>query len=467
MQIRNPRTGAYDYEIKPLSENHLKEIIAKMRTAQENWESRGIDFRIEILQKWKEAVNLRKEDLIEALILDTGRSWETLLEVDIVASSIDRWCKISKEFFSQENRKKSSIPFLEIEQDLVPFSVVGVISPWNFPLLLSLIDTIPALLSGCSVIVKPSEVTPRFIKVIQETILEVPELIHILEYVEGASETGAALCKLTDIICFTGSTATGKKVYQAACDNFIPVFLELGGKDAVIVTETADLDRASSAILWGSVANAGQSCLSVERIYAQKVIFHELVSRLIAKANNLKFAYPNAQDGQIGPIISEKQVEIINDQLADALEKGARLHTGTGKCEEISGGMYCFPTVLTNVNHDMKIMKEETFGPILPVMQYISQDEAIELANETIYGLSGAVFAGTEEEAMQIGRKMKAGAISINDAALTAVMHEGEKNSFKMSGIGGTRMGPSAIKRFMKQKAFLINSKQFNDPWWF
>jgi succinate-semialdehyde dehydrogenase / glutarate-semialdehyde dehydrogenase len=438
-----------------------------MRTAQENWESRGIDFRIEILQKWKEAVNLRKEDLIEALILDTGRSWETLLEVDIVASSIDRWCKISKEFFSQENRKKSSIPFLEIEQDLVPFSVVGVISPWNFPLLLSLIDTIPALLSGCSVIVKPSEVTPRFIKVIQETILEVPELIHILEYVEGASETGAALCKLTDIICFTGSTATGKKVYQAACDNFIPVFLELGGKDAVIVTETADLDRASSAILWGSVANAGQSCLSVERIYAQKVIFHELVSRLIAKANNLKFAYPNAQDGQIGPIISEKQVEIINDQLADALEKGARLHTGTGKCEEISGGMYCFPTVLTNVNHDMKIMKEETFGPILPVMQYISQDEAIELANETIYGLSGAVFAGTEEEAMQIGRKMKAGAISINDAALTAVMHEGEKNSFKMSGIGGTRMGPSAIKRFMKQKAFLINSKQFNDPWWF
>jgi succinate-semialdehyde dehydrogenase / glutarate-semialdehyde dehydrogenase len=467
MQIRNPRTGAYDYEITPLSENELVEIVAKMRTAQQNWEENGIDFRIEILQKWKEAVNLRKEDLIEALILDTGRSWETLLEADIVASSIDRWCKISKEFFSKENRKKSSIPFLEIEQDLVPFSVVGVISPWNFPLLLSLIDTIPALLSGCAVIVKPSEVTPRFIKVIQETILEVPELTYILEYVEGAGATGAALCKLTDIICFTGSTSTGKKVYQAACDNFIPVFLELGGKDAVIVTETADLDRASSAILWGSVANAGQSCLSVERIYAQKAIFHELVSRLIAKANNLKFAFPNAQDGQIGPIISEKQVEIINDQLADALEKGARLHTGTGKCEEMSGGMYCFPTVLTNVNHDMKIMKEETFGPILPVMQYISQDEAIELANETIYGLSGAVFAGTEEEAMQIGRKMKAGAISINDAALTAVMHEGEKNSFKMSGIGGTRMGPSAIKRFMKQKAFLINSKQFNDPWWF
>jgi succinate-semialdehyde dehydrogenase / glutarate-semialdehyde dehydrogenase len=467
MQVRNPRSGAYDYEIKPLNEFELIEIVQKMRIAQENWESNGIDFRIEILQKWKEAVNLRKPDLIEALILDTGRSWETLLEADIVSSSIDRWCKISKDFFSQSNRRVSSIPFLEIEQDLVPYQVVGVISPWNFPLLLSLIDTIPALLSGCSVIVKPSEVTPRFIKIIQETIQEVPELVHILEYVEGDGTTGAALCKLADIICFTGSTATGKKVYQAACDNFIPVFLELGGKDAVIVTETADLDRAASAILWGSVANAGQSCLSIERIYAQKIIFHQLVSRLIAKANNLKFAYPNAQDGQIGPIISEKQVEIINEQLADALEKGAKLHTGTGKCEEIEGGFYCFPTVLTNVNHDMKIMKEETFGPILPVMQYIDQEEAIALANGTIYGLSGAVFAGTEAEAMQIGRKMKAGAISINDAALTAVMHEGEKNSFKMSGIGGTRMGPSAIKRFMKQKAFLINSHQTNDPWWF
>ncbi len=467
MQVRNPRTGAYDYEIEPLNELELTTIIQKMRSAQEDWVEKGIDFRIEVLQKWKESVNLRKEDLIEALILDTGRSWETLLEADIVASSIDRWCKISKGFFSQENRRNSSIPFLEIEQDLVPFSVVGVISPWNFPLLLSLIDTIPALLAGCSVIVKPSEVTPRFIKVIQETILEVPELEHILEYVEGAGATGAALCKLTDIICFTGSTATGKKVYQAACDNFIPVFLELGGKDAVIVTETADLERASSAILWGSVANAGQSCLSVERIYAQKAIFHELVSRLIAKANNLKFAFPNAKDGQIGPIISEKQVEIINEQLADAIEKGAKVHTGTGKCEEMNGGFYCFPTVLTNVTADMKVMTEETFGPILPVMQYIAQDEAIELANQTIYGLSGAVFAGTEEEAMQIGRKMKAGAISINDAALTAVMHEGEKNSFKMSGIGGTRMGPSAIKRFMKQKAFLINSKQVNDPWWF
>jgi succinate-semialdehyde dehydrogenase / glutarate-semialdehyde dehydrogenase len=467
MQIRNPRTGEYDYEIFPLTNQVLKEKTNAMRIAQQAWKENGIEFRIKALQAWKEVVEEHKDELIEALCTDTGRKWETVLEADLVASSIDRWSKISRDFFASPERKTSSIPFLEIEQDLEPYSLVGVISPWNFPLLLSLIDTIPALLAGCSVIVKPSEVTPRFIKVIEKTIEQVPELQDILCYVEGAGETGAELCKLTDLICFTGSTATGRKVYQAACDNFIPVFLELGGKDAVIVTESADIERATSAILWGSVANAGQSCLSIERIYVNRNIYHQFLSRLVGKANLLGFAYPTMDSGKIGPIISDKQVAIIDEHLKDALQKGARIVAGSNKCEKLEGGFYCRPTVLTNVSHKMKVMTEETFGPILPVMPFSNNEEAIELANGTQYGLSGAVFAGTEEEAMEIARKMKCGAVSINDASLTAVMHEGEKNSFKMSGIGGTRMGSSAIKRFMKQKAYLINSQQVNDPWWF
>ncbi len=467
MQIRNPRTGEYDYEIFPLTNQALKEKTDTMRSAQIAWKENGIEFRIKALQAWKAVVEEYKDELIEALCMDTGRKWETVLEVNLVASSIDRWSKISKEFFNYSERKTSSIPFLEIEQGLEPYPLIGVISPWNFPLLLSLIDTIPALLAGCAVIVKPSEVTPRFIKVMEKTICQVPELHDIMYYVEGGGETGAELCKLTDLICFTGSTATGRKVYQAACDNFIPVFLELGGKDAVIVTETADIERATSAILWGSVANAGQSCLSIERIYVNRNIYHQFLSRLVGKANLLNLAYPTVDSGQVGPIISEKQVAIIDEQLRDAVEKGAKIVAGSSQCYEQKGGYYCRPTVLTNVSHSMKIMTEETFGPILPVMPFTTNDEAIELANGTQYGLSGAVFAGTEEEAMEIARKMKCGAVSINDAALTAVMHEGEKNSFKMSGIGGTRMGASAIKRFMKQKAYLINSKQVNDPWWF
>ncbi|MCU0467971.1 MAG: aldehyde dehydrogenase family protein [Arcicella sp.] len=467
MKVRNPRTGLYDYEIEPLSAEALVEKANQMRNAQKEWFKAGIDFRISTLQKWKNEVNNLKNELIEALCIDTGRKWETVLEVDLVASSIDRWCAISKDFFAESPRKTSSIPFLDIEQALVPYSLVGVISPWNFPLLLSLIDTIPALLAGSAVLVKPSEVAPRFIKVLQQSINEVPELSGILNYLEGAAETGAKLCEITDLICFTGSTTTGRKVYQAACDNFIPVFLELGGKDAVIVTQTADIDRATSAVLWGSVANAGQSCLSIERVYVHQSIFLPFVSKLVGKANQLNLAFPERDSGQIGPIISDKQVAIINDHLQDAIEKGASLKAGSSFCEEMKGGFYCRPTVLTNITHEMKVMSEETFGPIMPIMPFKEIQEAINLANDSKYGLSGAVFAGTEEEALSIAKQLKCGAISINDAALTAVMHEGEKNSFKLSGIGGTRMGPSAIKRFMKQKAYLINTSQVKDPWWF
>ena len=467
MKIKNPRTGQYYYEIFPPSAKELKAKTELMRETQITWAGLAIEFRIQALQTWKEVVEAYRDELIDALCMDTGRKLETILEVDFIASSIDRWSNISRDFFSKTDRKTSSIPFLEIEQEHQPHSLVGVISPWNFPLFLSLIDTIPALLAGCAVIVKPSEIAPRFIEVLQKTINQVPDLLGVLNYVEGGEETGKELCKLTDVICFTGSTATGQKVYQSACDNFIPVFLELSGKDAVIVTETADIERATSAILWGSVINAGQSCSSIERIYVHRNIFHQFLSRLVAKANQLKLAFPMMDSGQIGPIISEKRVVIINDQLEDAFKKGAILNAGSRKCEELGGGYYCRPTILTNVTHDMKIMTEETFGPILPVMAYTHVNEAIKFANGSQYGLSGAVFAGKEEEALSIARQMKCGAVSINDAALTVVMHEGEINAFRMSGIGVPRMGTSAIEKFLKKKAYIINSQGIKDPWWF
>lgn len=467
LSVRNPRTGAYDYEIQIPSADDLDYRCAQLRKAQINWAQNGIEARITVMQAWKMEVEKHKNELIEALCQDTGRRWETLLEADIVAASIDRWCGISRHFFAPAERRSSSIPFLEIEQDLVPYQLVGVISPWNFPLLLSLIDTIPALLAGCAVIVKPSEITPRFIAIINKTIEAVPALAGVLSYLTGAGDTGAELTKRTDLICFTGSTATGRKVYQAACDRFIPVFLELGGKDAALVFEGADLEKASSAVLWGSTANAGQSCLSIERIYVQESVFEDFVEKLLSKATALNLAYPNMDSGKIGPIISDKQVAIINDHLDDALRKGATILTNATQCEEHGGGYYCRPTVLINVNHRMKIMTEETFGPILPVMSFKTREEGLKLANDSVYGLSGAVFADTNENALEIARHLTAGAVSINDAALTAIMHEGEKNSFKMSGIGGTRMGPSAIKRFMRQKAYLIKNNQQPDPWWF
>jgi succinate-semialdehyde dehydrogenase/glutarate-semialdehyde dehydrogenase len=467
LPVRNPRTGENDYEITPPSVSELASLCTNLRAAQSAWQSSGVEHRISVLQRWKEAAERHKPALQDALIADTGRKWESVLEADLLFSSIDRWCRIGREFFMEQAPKPSQVPFIEIRQDVQPFPLVGVISPWNFPLLLSLIDAIPALVAGCAVVVKPSEITPRFIKPLMDSVREVPELASVLAYIEGAGETGRDVINNVDLVCFTGSVATGRKVYHAAADRFIPAFLELGGKDAALVFEGANLDHATSSLLWGSTANAGQSCLSVERIYVQQSIYAEFVELLTQKARKLAFCYPDINAGQIGPIISEKQVTIINEHLHDAVQKGAQILTGKGECENHGGGMWCFPTVLTNVNHTMKIMTEETFGPILPVMPFADEDEAIALANGTIFGLSGAVFAKTDAEAHRIGLRMQAGAISLNDSALTAIIHDGEKQSFKASGMGGTRMGAGAMRRFMRQRAFLTKMQDVASPWWY
>ncbi|MFB2892685.1 aldehyde dehydrogenase family protein [Aerosakkonemataceae cyanobacterium BLCC-F50] len=465
IEVRNPRTGKIDYWITPPTSEELAGKCAKLREAQINWQNAGLETRIAALQQWKQEIISKKDRLIEALVNDTGRLSVTILEIDSVISSIDRWCKLAPELLL-ETEKTTAIPFIKLQSQLVPYSLVGVISPWNFPLLLSVIDTIPALLAGCAVIIKPSEIGSRFIQPLLETIASVPELSPILTYIEGAGETGANLIQLVDLVCFTGSVATGKKVAEAAAKQFIPAFLELGGKDPAIVTETANLELATSAILWGAIVNTGQSCLSIERIYVAEAIFDTFVAQLVAKAERIKLAFPSIEDGEIGPIIAEKQAQIIAEQLEDAVVKGAIVHCG-GKIEELGGGLWCKPTVLTQVNHTMKIMTEETFGPIVPIMKFNQIYEAIDLANDSIYGLSAAVFADTETAAIEIAQHLNAGAISINDAGLTAIIHEGEKNSFNFSGMGGSRMGAAAIKRFMRKKALLIKTQSIANPWWF
>ncbi|MEH2111356.1 aldehyde dehydrogenase family protein [Nostoc sp.] len=464
IEVRNPRTGKFDYVIIPPPPRLVVQQCKRTRRAQVRWQELGLEGRIEALQQWKQAILFGRDRLIEALVNDTGRLSTSVLEIDSFLSSIDRWCRLAPELL-QESAKNTAIPFIALQQTSVPYPLVGVISPWNFPLLLSTIDTIPALLAGCAVIVKPSEITPRFVAPLMTALNTVPKLHDVLTFVEGAGATGSTLIENVDLVCFTGSVATGRKVAQAAAKQFIPAFLELGGKDPAIVLESANLELATSAILWGSVINTGQSCLSIERIYVADSIFEKFYHQLVAKAHRLQLAYPTVESGEIGPIIAEKQAAIISDHLLDAVEKGAVIHCG-GVIEDLGGGWWCRPTVLTQVNHSMKVMTEETFGPIMPVMPFSTVEEAVSLANDSIYGLSAAVFA-SETEALEIAHQIDAGAISINDAGLTAIMHEGEKNAFKFSGMGGSRMGAAALKRFMRKKAILIKTNATNDPWWF
>jgi succinate-semialdehyde dehydrogenase / glutarate-semialdehyde dehydrogenase len=463
--VRNPHTGKLDHTIVPPSGDVLKEQCRRLRQAQIHWQQIGVKGRILALKQLQQAILSQRDLLTDALVNDTGRLSISVLEIDSFLASIDRWCRLAPELLT-ESDQGTAIPFIHLQQTAVPYPLVGIISPWNFPLLLSTIDTIPALLAGCAAIVKPSEIASRFVAPLMSAINSVPDLREVLTFVEGDGETGANLIEHVDLVCFTGSVATGRKVATAAAKRFIPACLELGGKDPAIVLASADIKLATSAILWGSVVNTGQSCLSIERIYVAESIFAEFVDQLVVKAERLKLAYPKVESGEIGPIIAERQAAIISEHLLDAKDKGAVVNCG-GTVEAKDGGWWCRPTVLTQVDLSMKVMTEETFGPIMPIMSFDTVATAINLANDTIYGLSAAIFAGEETEALAVARQINAGAISINDAGLTALIYEGEKNSFNYSGLGGSRMGSAGLLRFLRKKAFLIKTNSVADPWWF
>jgi succinate-semialdehyde dehydrogenase / glutarate-semialdehyde dehydrogenase len=392
----------------------------------------------------------------DALSIDTGRRMVARREVDGVMGSLIGWAAQAPHLLPAIWTQGRADPRISHAPQWVPYGLVGVISPWNFPLTLSMIDTVPALLAGCCVIIKPSEVTPRFARPLQDAIASVPALKDVLQIVQGNGATGASLVDVVDAICFTGSVATGRKVALQAAGRLIPAFLELGGKDPLIITQTANLDRAITAALRGSVLSTGQACQSIERIYVARPLYGAFVEGLTKAAKDVRLNQPDIGVGELGPIIFPRQADILADQIADALAKGARLLSG-GVIEHHLGGLWLAPTILVDVDHNMKVMNDETFGPIMPVMAFDTIEEAITLANDTVYGLSAAVIAGTIEEAEAIARQLDVGAVSLNDAALTSLFYEAEKHSFKQSGLGGSRMGPAGFQRFCRRKALIAN----------
>jgi succinate-semialdehyde dehydrogenase / glutarate-semialdehyde dehydrogenase len=457
--VRNPRTGQLDYEMRPLSDTELAARCQQLSVAQRQWGRAPLAERIAALTKFRQALQENRQRLTDALIADTGRRAISVIEVTGVISLIDRWCALAPQLLEAAvgSTRQTVMPGITCQTRLHPLGLVAVIAPWNFPLTLSMIDTIPALLAGCAVAVKPSEITPRFAEPLRHCLATVPELNAVLAIFDGDGEAGSALNDCADAICFTGSVITGRKVAEQAARNFIPAFLELGGKDPAVILASADLERAASAILRGAIVNSGQACQSIERIYADESILDEFVALLVTKARAVTVNAGNIRQGHLGPLIFAKQAAIISAQLADATGKGATVHSG-GAIESMDGGLYCKPTVLTNVSHDMHIMTEETFGPILPVMAFSSKLEAVQLANDSAYGLSAAVFAGSAEEAEDIACQLTVGAVSINDAALTSMIWEAEKSSFKLSGLGASRMGSSGFLRFFRQQALIRQS---------
>jgi len=456
LAVINPRTGQADYAITPLSPAELAERAARMRAAQAVWAARPIEERGAILKQLGEAIRRHRDALIAALSADTGRAGISRTEVDTIPAMLARWADNAPALVARHSVSgfQTSHPTIETNLRLVPYQLVGVISPWNFPLILALIDAIPALMAGCAVLVKPSEVTPRFVRPFMTALAEVPELTNVLALVEGDGATGAALVPLVDYVAFTGSVATGRKVGEAAARAFIPASLELGGKDPFIVLASADPAAAARTALRAAVVNTGQACQSIERIYVAQEIAEAFIAALVREAQSVRLNYPDINQGDIGPFIFARQADIVQAHIDQAVASGARVLAG-GRVETLGGGKYLRPTVLVDVTPAMDVMAQESFGPVLPVTVFASVDEAVALANDSEFGLSGAVYAGSLDEAEAVGCRLKVGGVSLNDGSLTAIVWETEKSSFGLSGMGPSRMGDSGLLRFYRRQAIL------------
>jgi succinate-semialdehyde dehydrogenase/glutarate-semialdehyde dehydrogenase len=463
LEVRNPRTGENDYTIQPPTDTELESVALELRSNQLAWANADIEHRCSVLTAWVEdlldPIDGLSGELINALAADTGRFLLAMVEVQGIRNIVMGAVAIAPMLVSDAEERDSLTEGVGLLRQRVPYQLAGVISPWNFPLLLSMLDAIPALVAGCAVIVKPSEVTPRFVAPLQDSIGRHPQLNGIFRVIIGDGQTGATLVENVDIIAFTGSVATGRKVAEAAARNFIPALLELGGKDPAIILPSADMDAAAKAVLRASVQATGQACQSLERVYVHRDKIDEFVGALTTRAEQVELNYPDIRQGHIGPLIFSRQAEIILDHLEDAVKNGATILCG-GEIETHGGGKWILPTVLTNVNHSMKVMREETFGPLIPVMAYDTIDEVINLANDSGYGLSAAVFGQDIEQAKAVASKINAGAIGINDGAVTVDVHDASHDSFGYSGMGQSRMGLTGMTRFTREKALIVRRNE-------
>src|SRR6478752_4668546 len=371
LEVRNPRTGEADFRLPVSSAEDVAAKAARLRANQRGWEAMGVAGRCGVMARWLGAVKARAADIGEADAVDTGGCHTSYIQGFITMGNIGGWLEDApKAFESLEwQGMSSSMPTVEIESQVVAYPVVGVISPWNAPLMLALLDAVPALFAGSAVLLKPSEVTPRVIETLFETVRGVPGLSAVFDYVTGPGEVSQAVIAEADTICFTGSVPTGRQVAVACAERLIPCNLELGGKDPCVVTETADLERAATAVLRGAVYATGQVCYSIERIYVHESVHDAFVAKLVGKAEAVRLNADNPRAGHIGPFTFAPQAAIVQRHLDDAVAKGAKVLTG-GVIEDIGGGLYLRPTVLTGVTHDMLIMQDETFGPCVTVMAY-------------------------------------------------------------------------------------------------
>ncbi|MCA1558113.1 MAG: aldehyde dehydrogenase family protein, partial [Acidobacteria bacterium] len=346
-----------------------------------------------------------------------------------------------------------------------PLGIVGIISPWNFPWAIPLGEVVMALMAGNAVVLKPSELSPLTGLKIGEIFKRAGLPDGLLQVVTGDGSTGAALVEAgVDKIMFTGSVATGKRVAEVAARRLMPVVLELGGKDPMIVLDDADIERAAHAAVWGAFANSGQACASVERCYVQTSVAPKFIERVVELTRALKQGAAESSD--IGSMSSERQLETVEEHVDDALAHGARAITGGGRRSDMGGAFY-EPTVLVDVDHTMKVMREETFGPVLPVMTFEAEDEAVRLANDSVFGLTASVWTKNIGRGRRMALQIQAGTVMVNEVLYTHGIAQAPWGGVKESGLGRTHGRLGLLELVQPQHIHVNRITLLRDFWWF
>jgi acyl-CoA reductase-like NAD-dependent aldehyde dehydrogenase len=456
--VENPATGEVIAHCPDLGAADIAAMARRGREVQPAWEALGFEGRGRILRRMQKWVIDHQDEVIAVIRSETGKTYEDALiaEISYGAAAFGFWAANAPKYLADEKVKSSAV--LVKGKKLMlrhkPLGLIGVIGPWNYPLTNSFGDCIPALAAGNSVILKPSEITPLTSLKLAEGLREcgIPE--GVFQVATGLGATGAALVDQVDMIMFTGSTATGKKVMQKAAETLTPVSLELGGKDPMIVLADADVERAANTALYYGMFNGGQTCISVERVYVEAPVYDEFVAKVTEKARALRQGDGPSGSVDVGSMTFPPQVDIVERHVEDAKAKGAKVVVG-GSRGRHDGGYWFEPTVLVDVDHTMSAMMEETFGPTLPIMKVRDEEEAIKMANDSPYGLGASVFGRDTRHAEAVARRVEAGAVCVNDALINYSALELPMGGVKASGIG-SRHGAGGIRKFTQQQALLV-----------
>ncbi|OMC33149.1 aldehyde dehydrogenase [Mycolicibacterium fortuitum] len=457
LEVHNPANGLVVGTVPNLSADDVAKMAAELRAAQPEWEELGPHGRARHLLNWLDWVVDNEDHLFGLVHREAGKSWgDAALELMVCMEMINFVTKNGAAFVKDESRRIHG-PASFNKRLLVhrkPYQLVGVITPWNYPLGMPMMDVPGALMAGAAVLSKPSEVTPLAWAEAVRAWNEEIGAPRVLGCATGAGDTGRAVVEEVDYIQFTGSTKTGRAIGVRAAERLIPASLELGGKDAMVVFDDADVDRAVAGAVWGGFFNAGQSCIAVERVYVQDGLYQQFVDKLVAEVEKLRVGH-DAQgefSADYGAMATDNQMAIVEGQVADARDKGARVLTGGKRSER---GLFYPPTVLVDVDHTMSCMRDETFGPLLPVMRFSTADEAIDLANDSPYGLSGSVWTASVERGRQLGNRIDTGGMNVNNALANVFQIPLPMGGWKQSGLGHRFGGPNMVQKYMKQQAMV------------